>query len=205
MLGRQPLGLRLRRAVRASSCAAVFAYPLGLAVWISFHDYFFAAPGAQVAAPVRRAGQLPRRCSPTRRSAGRSSTSWIFLVINVPLTVVLALLLATALNRAVRGRTFLRVAYYVPYVTASVAVVAVWLFLFSGGGLVNHVLGSARPRPVVAGQQRAGDAGRSRSSSPGSSSASSSCCTSAALQNVPKELYEAASVDGAGRLRRFRT
>ena len=31
--------------------AAVFAYPLGLAVWISFHDYFFAAPGAQVERP----------------------------------------------------------------------------------------------------------------------------------------------------------
>ena len=31
--------------------AAVFAYPLGLAVWISFHDYFFAAPGAQVDRP----------------------------------------------------------------------------------------------------------------------------------------------------------
>ena len=31
--------------------AAIFAYPLGLAVWISFHDYFFAAPGAQVDRP----------------------------------------------------------------------------------------------------------------------------------------------------------
>ena len=54
-----------------------------------------------------------------------------FLIINVPLTVVLSLLLAAALNGAIRGRTFLRVSYYVPYVTASVALVAVWLYLFS--------------------------------------------------------------------------
>ncbi len=50
MLGRQPLGL-LFAAPYAVFLAAVFAYPLGLAVWISFHDYFFAAPGAQVDRP----------------------------------------------------------------------------------------------------------------------------------------------------------
>jgi len=71
----------------------------------------------------------------------------VFLLINVPLTVVLALVLAVALNRAARARTFFRVSFYVPYVTASVAVVAVWLFLFSGGGLVNNLLGPLAPNP----------------------------------------------------------
>ena len=37
--------------------------------------------------------------------------------------------------------------YYVPYVTASVAVVAVWLFLFSNNGLVNQLLGPLAPDP----------------------------------------------------------
>ena len=69
----------------------------------------------------------------------------VFLVINVPLTVVLSLALATALNAKIRGRTFFRTAYYVPYVTASVAVVGVWLFLFNSDGLVNNVLGSLAP------------------------------------------------------------
>ena len=49
----------------------------------------------------------------------------IFLLINVPLTVVLALLLANALNAPIRGRTFFRSSFYVPYITASVACVAV--------------------------------------------------------------------------------
>ena len=78
-----------------------------------------------------------------------------FLVINVPLTVVLSLILATALNAAIRGRTFLRVAYYVPYVTASVALVAVWLFLFSQERDGQPAARSAGARPVLAGQQPA--------------------------------------------------
>ena len=43
----------------------------------------------------------------------------VFLLINVPLTVVLSLLLATALNKIVHAAHFFRVSYYVPYVTAS--------------------------------------------------------------------------------------
>ena len=74
VLGRQPLGM-LFAAPYAVFLAAVFAYPLGLAVWISFHDYFFAAPGRAGGPAVRRAGQLPRRCSATRPCGGRSSTS----------------------------------------------------------------------------------------------------------------------------------
>ena len=69
----------------------------------------------------------------------------IFLVINVPLTVGLSLVLANALNRVTKLRTFFRVSYYVPYVTASVAVVGVWLFLFQQDGLVNTAAGAAGP------------------------------------------------------------
>jgi len=125
-----------------------------------------------------------------------------FLVINVPLTVALSLLLANALNGAIRGRTFLRVAYYVPYVTASVAVVAVWLFLFNSDGLVNQVLGPLAPdptwlvnsglaMPVIAVFVTWKQLGFFI------------LLYLAALQNVPKELYEAASVDGAGKVRSF--
>ena len=71
----------------------------------------------------------------------------------MPLTVVLALVLATALNSVLRLRTFLRVSYYVPYVTASVALVGVWLFLFSKDGMVNQILGPLAPVAVLAGQR----------------------------------------------------
>jgi multiple sugar transport system permease protein len=128
----------------------------------------------------------------------------VFLVINVPLTVALALLLATALNGAIRGRTFLRVSYYVPYVTASVAVVAVWLFLFAKGGLVNQVLGPLAPDPswlvnstlampliaVFVTWKQLGFY---------------ILLYLAALQNIPRELYESAQVDGASRWQQLRS
>jgi multiple sugar transport system permease protein len=200
LLGRQPLGIILA-APYALFLAAIFAYPLGLAVWISFHRYFFAAPGAQVERPfVGLANYRTVLSDPAVRQSFLNVLE--FLVINVPLTVVLSLVLATSLNSVVRARTFLRVSYYVPYVTASVALVAVWLFLFSNNGMVNHVLGPLAPNPswlvnsalampiiaIFVTWKQLGFF---------------ILLYLAALQNVPKELYESASVDGAGRVRSF--
>ncbi len=201
VLGRQPLGIAVRRAVRRVP-GAVFAYPLGLAVWISFHDYFFTAAGREVPRPFVGFENYDTVLSdPKVRESFRNVG--VFLVINVPLTVVLALLLATALNGAIRGRTFLRVGYYVPYVTASVAVVSVWLFLFAENGLVNKVLGGLAPEPswlvnstlampliamFVTWKQLGFFI----------------LLYLAALQSVPKELYESAQVDGATRWQQLR-
>jgi multiple sugar transport system permease protein len=202
LMGRHPVGM-LFVGPYVLFLATIFAYPLVLAVWISFHDYFFTAPGIKVPRPFVG---LDNYTSALKDPAVRQSfrNVGVFLVINVPLTVVLALVLAVALNRAVRARTFLRVSFYVPYVTASVAVVAVWLFLFSGGGLVNNLLGPLAPNP---------------SWLVNSTLAMPSIAIFvawkqlgffillylAALQNVPKELYEAASVDGANAWRSFRS
>jgi multiple sugar transport system permease protein len=201
VLGRQPLGI-VFAAPYAIFLAAVFAYPLGLAVWISFHDYFFTAPGATVDRPFVGFDNYATVLSDpdVRRSFYNVA---IFLVINVPLTVVLALLLANALNAAIRGRTFFRSSFYVPYVTASVACVAVWLFLFSEGGMVNQVLGKFAPDPswlvnstlampfiaVFVTWKQLG---------------LYILLYLAALQAVPKELYESSSVDGATKWQQLR-
>ena len=200
VLGRQPLGI-LFAAPYAIFLAAIFAYPLFLAVWISFHDYFFAAPGAQVPRPFVG---FDNYVTVLKDPAVQQSFVHVaeFLVINVPLTVVLALVLATALNSVTRFKTFLRVSYYVPYVTASVALVAVWLFLFSKGGMVNQVLGplapspswlvnSALAMPIIALFVTWKQLGFFI------------LLYLAALQNVSKDLYESASVDGAGRVKSF--
>jgi multiple sugar transport system permease protein len=201
LTGRHPVGM-LFTAPYAVFLALIFAYPLGLAVWISFHDYFFTAPGVSVPRPFVG---LDNYVTALKDPAVRQSFGnvLVFLLINVPLTVVLALVLAVALNKAVRARTFLRVSYYVPYVTASVAIVGVWLFLFSSGGLVNNVLGSLAPSPswlvnnhlamptiafFVVWKQLGFFI----------------LLYLAALQNVPKELYESAAVDGANGWRSFR-
>jgi multiple sugar transport system permease protein len=198
--GRNPLGLLLS-APYLLFVLLVFAYPLVFAFYMAFHDYFFAAPGAVVDRPFVGLANFQQVLTDPAviRSFGNVG---IFLLINVPLTVVLSLVLATALNKIVRARTFLRVSFYVPYVTASVAVVVVWLFLFNSNGLVNQILGPLAPDPTwlinpllamptiaifVTWKQMGFFI----------------LLYLAALQNVSDELYEAAATDGAGKIRMF--
>jgi multiple sugar transport system permease protein len=200
IFGRHPLGL-LFSAPYLVFVLVIFAYPLCFAVYMSFRDYFFAAPGVTVARPF--VGLDNYVTALTDPAVQQSFVNvGIFLIINVPLTVVLALVLATLLNRVVHLRTFLRVAFYVPYVSASIAVIAVWLFLFSGSGLVNNLLGSIAPDPTwlinkfwampsiaffVTWKQMGFYI----------------LLYLAALQNVGTELYEAAATDGASRFQQF--
>ncbi|MDT0465149.1 carbohydrate ABC transporter permease [Streptomyces gibsoniae] len=181
--------------------AAIFVYPLGFAVWLSFHDYFFTAPGVQVDRPF--VGLANYTTVLTDPEVWRSFENIaVFLVINVPLTAVASLVLASALNKKLRFRSFFRTAYYIPYITASVAVVGVWLFLFNSDGLANRSLGPLAPDPswlvnshlampmiavFVAWKQLGFFI----------------VLYLSALQNVPNELYESAALDGAGKLRTF--
>ena len=172
--------------------AAIFAYPLGLAVWMCFHDYFFAAPGAQVERPfVGLENYQAVLSDPDVRQS--FVNVGVFLVINVPLTVVLALVAGGRARPARSGAArSCGSSYYVPYVTASVALVAVWLFLFSKDGMVNQILGPLAPdpswlvnstlaMPVIAVFVTWKQLGFFI------------LLYLAALQNVPKELYDAAA------------
>lgn len=181
--------------------AVIFAYPLGFAVYMSLHDYFFTAPGVSVERPF--VGVENYVAALTDPAVRRSFVNvGIFLLINVPLTVVLSLVLATLLNQVVRARAFLRVSFYLPYLTASVAIVGVWLFMFSGGGLVNQLLGPLAPDPTWLINERL-------------AMPSIALFVTwkqlgfyillylAALQNVGQDLYEAAATDGATRRQTF--
>lgn len=199
-LGRQPLGL-LFSAPYIIYVLGVLAFPLCYAVYISFHDYFFTAPKVKVDRPfVGLENYITVLTDPAvQRSFANIG---IFLIINVPLTVGLSLVLANALNRVTKLKTFFRVSYYVPYVTASVAVVGVWLFLFQQNGLVNSLLGPLAPNPswlvnswlamptvalFVTWKQLGFFI----------------LLYLAALQNIPEELYESASVDGGNKWVQF--
>lgn len=200
-LGRNPTGLLLV-APYALFVAAVFVYPVGLGVWMSFHDSFFTAPGVSVPQPwVGLENYKAVLSDPAVRSSFVHVAE--FLIINVPLTLVFSLLLATALNSVIHWRGFMRVSYYVPYVTASVAMITVWMFMFNSGGIVNQVLGPLAPDPAwlvnkfwampsialyVTWKQLGFFI----------------LLFLAALQNVPKELHEAAAMDGASRWQSYR-
>ena len=200
VFGHDPIGIAFV-APYAIFLVALFGYPLLLAVYISFFDYFFAAPGAVVDRPF--VGLQNYTEILTDPAFQRSVLNVVeFILINVPLTVLLSLVLASALNAKLPFRTFFRTSYYIPYVTASVAVIGVWLWLFSADGLVNSSLGPLAPEPswlvnefwampmialTVTWKQLGFYV----------------LLYLAALQNIPRELYEAAEVDGAGPVRQF--
>jgi multiple sugar transport system permease protein len=129
-----------------------------------------------------------------------------FVVIGVPLTMGVALAVAVGLNSGItRLKAFFRVGYYLPVVTSIVAVAVVWRFLLEpDSGLVNTVLGYV------------GIDGPSWLNSPTWAMPSLIVMAAwrnmgylvviflAGLQLVPKEMHEAAAIDGAGAWNRFR-
>lgn len=200
-LGKHPLAFVLL-APYLIYLLGIFVYPLVLQFTISFRDYYFAAPGVVVDRPWVGLDNYTRAFTdPTFQAAMLHSVE--FLIINVPLTVFGALILATAMDTKIRALTFFRTSYYLPYVTASVAIIAVWLFMFGNGGLVNTILGPLAPdpswlinstwaMPMIAIYVTWKQLGYFI------------VLYLAALQNIPKELYESAAVDGANRRITFR-
>jgi multiple sugar transport system permease protein len=200
LLGEHPAGY-LFVAPFVLFLVGIYAYPFFYAIYMSFFDYFFSAPGAEVVRPfVGLANYANVLQDPLFHIAIRNVV--IFLVINVPLTVAISMVLATALNAAIPLRAFFRAAYYIPYITASVAAVGIWLWLFSGFGLVDKILGSLAPNPsflinaflampIIALYVTWKGLGFYI------------LVYLAALQTIPKELYEAAKVDGASRIASF--
>ncbi|MFE9201218.1 carbohydrate ABC transporter permease [Micromonospora sp. NPDC007230] len=137
----------------------------------------------------------------------RSSVNTLaFVVVGVPLTMVLALAAATALNSGlVRFRALFRVGFYLPVVTSIVAIAVVWRFLLDPEiGLVNNLLRLvgvdgpswlfdtrlALPSLIVMAAWR--------------NFGFLMVIFLAGLQAVPADLYEAATLDGATRWQQFR-
>jgi multiple sugar transport system permease protein len=200
LLGEHPVGY-LFVAPFVLFLIGIYAYPFFYAIYMSFFDWFFSAPGAEVVRPFVGLANYARVLQdPLFHIAIRNVV--IFLVINVPLTVAISMVLATALNAAIPLRAFFRAAYYIPYITASVAAVGIWLWLFSGFGLVDKILGPLAPNPsflinallampIIALYVTWKGLGFYI------------LVYLAALQTIPKELYEAAKVDGASRVASF--
>ena len=119
--------------------------PVLMALWVSFSDWSgrgspFSSNvgfvGLENYAAVTAGDGLATRDFGT---AMRNNTWYVLLV--VPLQTALSLFLAVLVNGALlRGRGFFRTAFYFPSVTATVAIMVLWLFLFNANGPVNAVL-----------------------------------------------------------------
>lgn len=122
------------------------AVPVLMAVWVSLIDW--GGRGSPFSADVPFVGLdnyrnlLAGGGLPTQDLGTALRNNLWYVVLVVPLQTAMALFLATVVNRKVlRGRGFFRTAFYFPSVTSSVAIVVVFLFLFSASGAVNQVLG----------------------------------------------------------------
>jgi multiple sugar transport system permease protein len=126
----------------------------------------------------------------------------LFSVVFVPLHLIFALFLATLLNQNVRALTFFRAAFYLPSVVSGVSISLLWLWAFSNYGFVNRLL-------ELVGIQLASWWMNERLALPAMIIYSTWLVGSpmivflAGLQAIPRHLYEAAAIDGAGAWKRF--
>lgn len=119
--------------------------PIAMAAWVSVSDWSgIGNPfggGAHYVGSRNYAALLSQPGLPREQFAQSLTNNFYYVLLVVPLQTVLALLLAVVLNRRrLAGRGFFRTAYYFPSVTSSVAISIVFLFMFSGSGVVNTLL-----------------------------------------------------------------
>ena len=132
------------------------------------------------------------------------SNTAVFVLVGVPLTIVLALLVAVALNNGInKFRTVFRVGYYAPVVTSIVAIAIVWKFILQPDGLLNgflSIFGISGPNwledttfalPSLIAMAIWRNIGTLM------------VIFLAGLQGVSQEQLEAAMMDGAGPVKRF--
>jgi multiple sugar transport system permease protein len=130
-----------------------------------------------------------------------------FTLYTVPPLVILAFVFAILANRVRRGQWFFRLAFFVPFILPSAAIALIWFFIFTPTtGLWNGFqtwLGAADPSPVLG--------------TPALAMIGIAITTIwwtigfnfilylAGLQDIPRELYEAAAVDGASTWQQIRS
>ena len=129
------------------------------------------------------------------------NTVW-FCVLTVPIGMVLALFVAMLLNTKVKFKGGFRTIFFLPLVCAPAAVAMVWQWIFNGEyGILNQILGTniqwiTNPKTAVLAVAIV---------SVWSSVGYDAVLLLAGLQNIPKTLYEANSIDGAGKVKQFFT
>jgi multiple sugar transport system permease protein len=129
----------------------------------------------------------------------------LFTILTTPPLVVLAFFFALLADRATRGRWFFRLAFFAPYVLPSAVLSLIWIWIYTpDSGLASDFLG----RIGVTAPGWLGD--------PNWAMISVAIATVwwtlgfnfvlylAGLQDIPRELYEAASIDGAGPVQQIR-
>ena len=128
----------------------------------------------------------------------------IYTVVTVPVGVILSLITAVFLNASIKGKSFFRVLYFLPVISAPAAVAMVWRWLYNSDfGLINYILSVlhiqgpnwiADSRVVLGSVMIVGI---------WSLVGYNMVILLAGLQDIPGSYYEAAQIDGADSLKQF--
>ena len=174
------------------------AAPMVISLYLSFTNY------DQINAPRYVGAENYRQLIHDPKVTLALRNTLVYAVMYVPVAMAVALALAMVLHRVGRAAGFFRTVFYLPVMTPTVAAAALFLLLLNGQkGLINRSLmligvhgpswttDSAWIKPGLALTMLWGLGG-------------TVVIYLAALQQVPKDLYEAAQLDGAGSFDRFR-
>ena len=123
-----------------------------------------------------------------------------YMLYSIPAGVILAVVVAALLNSKIKGERFFKTAFYVPSVTVSVAISAMWTFMLDPMyGMINQLLGTnidflgqtSTALPTLALMSVWGGLGYNV------------LIVLSAMKNIDTSLYEAEEMDGANVFRKF--
>lgn len=192
--------------------AVVIGYPIIRAIWLSFQADKHLDPDTGVFVEGGFAGiqhylyWLTQRCMSPSGEVGTcppgviSTDFWpavritlFFAVVTVILETLLGLWMATVMNREFKGRGLLRAAVLIPWAIPTAVTAKLWQFIFADHGIINSLLGqsvswttdpwAARFAVIIADVWK--------------TTPFMALLILAGLQMIPKDVYEAARVDGA--------
>ncbi len=184
---------------------AFVLYPIVYGLWISLHEWDFLLPGKPFVGLRNYTDLFTGGSVNSERFWDAMRATGIFIVLSVPLLIVIPLALAIALNKKFRGRNALRALFFAPYVLGVAVIGLLWRYLLDPNvGVVNYYLDAlgfdripfttATPYVWIALVVPTiwWTAGYNM------------VIFLAGLQDIPKELYEAASLDRASAWQQFR-
>jgi multiple sugar transport system permease protein len=172
------------------------AFPIGAALWYSLCHYSVLSPAEYIG------GENYLEVLTTPVALRAIARTFAFAIIALPASFCVSLSLALLLERRARGVPIFRTLFFLPALVPQVAIAALLLWLFASDGLINRAITEVGlpaapwlrrsmilPTLLLMALWPIGHA---------------IVIFTAGLQDVPRELYESAEIDGAGYLQRVR-
>lgn len=172
--------------------------PIAASLYLSFTDY------SLIAAPEWTGLENIRRMLADTRLHQSLWVTLVYVVVATPLQLVVALALALALNRGIRGLPLYRAVFYLPsLIGASVAIAILWRQMFGTNGLVNQLLALIGIEGMPGWVSNPDTALSTLILLHVWAFGSPMVIFLAGLRQIPQMYYEAAALDGASRWTQF--